>query len=162
MVDNKAYVCVGEEPTLITDFWRFDPNAPEKTQWTKLRQMSNANPDEDYDDDYATLARAYGVSYVVDVDGKLRGHIVGGKAGSSGHTNWEYDHTPEDQGGDLWVRRTSFYNNSFNETREGMISFSFPITGRAFAGMGKRGATYLDDMWEFIPLIDDNIYKDYK
>ena len=161
VIDKKAYICVGENPQNITEFWRFDPNAPPNNQWFKLRQMSNANQEEDYDDDYGSLGRAFGVAYVVDVPGfGLRGHIVGGRAGA-GYTNWEYNHHPVLEGGDLWERRTSFYNNLTNQTREGMISFSFP-SGRAFVGMGKSGTAYFDDLWEFKPLIEDDIYKDYQ
>jgi len=159
VINNKAYICVGENTSYITEFWRFDP---QDKQWSLLRQMSNANRDEDYDDDYGPLARAFGVAYVVDVPGLgPRGHIVGGKTGA-GHTNWEYNHHPVAEGGDLWLQRTHFYNNISTNTREGMISFSFP-TGRAFVGMGKSGTiSYLDDLWEFKPLIEDYTYDDYQ
>ena len=164
VVDNKAYICLGENPNNVTDFWRFDPNAEGK-QWESdpPRQMTDANKDEDYDDDYfGKLPRAFGVAYVAEVGGELRGHVVGGKIGS-GFTNWEYNHHPVSDGGDLWVQRTHFYNNVTQQTREGMISFSFPNTGRAFAGMGKYGMnSYLDDLWEFKPLIEDYTYNDYK
>jgi hypothetical protein len=124
--------------------------------------MANSNPDEDYCDDYAALARQFGVAFVVNVNQKiggapdLRGHIVGGTAGM-GYTNWEYDHKE-----DLWVQRTRFYNHiAAAQTRQGMISFSFPNTGRAFVGLGSSGSQYHEDLWEFIPMIEDNVYEDY-
>jgi len=154
VLDNKAYICNGENPSSVFEFLRFDPNASESEKWIKLRTMADANKDEDYDDDYGTLARAFGVAYVVNVDGQLRGHIVGGN--KNGSANWEYDHRE-----DLWVQRTSFINNQSNKSsREGMISFSFPETGRAFVGLGRATPAYNDDLWEFIPLIDDDVYSD--
>ena len=160
VIDNKAYICNGENPQKTNDFWVFDPNAIEN-EWEKRRQMANVNPDEDYDDDYGSLSRAFGVAYVVWVEerGQFRGHIVGGN--TNGSSNWEYDHNPANEDGDLWVQRTSFYNNITKQSREGMISFSFPNSGRAFVGLGRQGGTYYDDLWEFIPLIDDYIYDDY-
>jgi len=161
VIDNKAYICTGENSQgNITDFWVFDPNASGTNQWRRLRQMANSNPDEDYDDDYAPLARAFGVAYVAMVDGQLRGHIVGGRG--SGHTNWEYNHNPVSEGGDLWVQRTKFYNNITSSSREGMISFSFPSSGRAFAGAGRTGVAFPDDFWEFIPLVEDYTYNDHQ
>jgi len=152
VIENKAYISTGENTNsanaTVTDFWVFDPNGTEK--WKRLRAMANLNQNEDYDDDYGPLARSFGVGYVV--EGK--GHIVGGRSGN-GFTNWEYDHIA-----DLWTQRTSFYNNSSRWSREGMVAFSFK-TGRAFVGMGKQGTSaYWDDMWEFIPLVPDNVYED--
>jgi len=172
VIDNKAYICSGGNPTNLNDFWRFDPNASDPTlKWIYnrpdergiiiTRPMSDANPDEDYDDDYGTLPRKFGVAYVVDVNQKiggapdLRGHIVGGEAGY-GYTNWEYNHKE-----DLWVQRTRFYNHlDASQSRAGMISFSFPNTGRTFVGLGTSGAQYYEDIWEFIPMIEDNVYND--
>ena len=162
VVNNKAYICVGENTNgAITDFYVFDPNASTGNQWSSLRTMANANKDEDYDDDYGRLQRAWGVGYVVAVDGELRGHIVGGKAGY-GYTNWEYNHHSVNEGGDLWTQRTNFYNNgSASHAREGMISFSFP-NGRAFVGLGRSGISNSEDLWEFKPLIEDDTYYDYQ
>jgi hypothetical protein len=121
--------------------------------------MSNANQDEDYDDNYGILGRMHGVAFVVPVGGDLRGHIVGGVE-SPGSTCWEYEHGDFADPVDLWVQRTSFYNNNNRQNREGMISFSFPELGRAFVGLGKQGQQPYDDLWEFIPLIDDYTYDD--
>ena len=150
VLDNEAYICSGENTSSsVSDFWVFDGD-----NWTSRRLMNNSNPNEDYDDDYGGLPRANGVAYVVNVEGQLRGHIVGGKAGTNA-SNWEYDHTA-----DLWVQRTSFINFNKRESRQGMISFSFP-DGKAFVGMGNSGTQYFDDLWEFIPMIEDYIYDDY-
>ena len=153
VVENRAYICNGKNPANVNDFWMFDPDGARegKSLWTKKRPMYDSDPNEDYDDDYGGLARSYGVAYVVEVNGQLRGHIVGGS-----RTNWEYDHDR-----DLWIQRTNFYNYMRGEAREGMVSFSFPNSGRAFVGMGRSGTAYFDDMWEFIPMVDDYIYDDY-
>jgi len=153
ILDNKAYICTGKSSnTSVYDFWVFDPNNAEST-WKQKKTMWDANPDEDYDDDYTGLPRSYGSAYVVSVSGQLRGHIVGGEGGNA-VKNWEYDHD-----NDLWTQRTNFYNYRSGSSREGMVSFSFP-DGKAFVGMGKAGSSYFDDLWEFIPLMDDDIYSD--
>jgi len=160
VIDNKAYISTGTDAGTIgniTDFYVFDPNATEENQkWKKLRKMDNANPDLDYDDDYATLKRAFGVGFVVKVGDQFRGHIVGGSV-SSNTANWEYD-----QDEDLWMQRTSFYNRLNRHAREGMVSFSFPELGRAFVGLGRSGIAFFDEFWEFFPMENDDIYSDIK
>ena len=149
VVENRAYICTGENPTYAVDLWMFDPNG--ENLWTEKRSMSNSNPDEDYDDDYASLARSFGVAFTAPVEGKMRGHIASGKNTA---TVWEYDHET-----DLWTERTSFYNYRSKESRSGCVAFSFPNTGRAYVGMGLQGTNaYKDDLWEFYPLIEDYIY----
>ena len=160
VVNNRAYISTGRDTQgtgKCVDFWMFDPNLAEADRWTVLRKTNNANPDEDYDDDYGTIQRAYGVGYVAMVGSELRGHIVGGN--TNGSINWEYNHNE-----DLWTQRTKFINNAGKTSpREGMISFSFPETGRGYVGLGRSSgttSTTYDDMWEFIPLVDDYIYDD--
>jgi len=159
VINNRAYISTGENTNgTCVDFIMFDPNADEANKWTTLRTMFNANPDEDYDDDYGGLARSFGVAYTALVRDELRGHIVGGQ--TNGSLNWEYDHVD-----DLWIQRTKFINNSNRSgvARQGMISFSFPETGRGYVGLGRTGGggSYFDDMWEFVPLVDDYIYDDH-
>ena len=154
VIDNKAYISSGKHQNgHVNEFWIFDPNSAKNWITNPPRPMWDSNPDEDYDDDYIRLPRAYGVSYVVSVNGQLRGHIVGGDTNSA--LNWEYDHE-----NDLWIQRTQFINHQWPNSREGMVSFSFPSSGRAFVGMGQSGNSYHDDIWEFIPLIDDYTYND--
>ena len=88
VIDNKAYICSGENADgTISDFWMFNPNAGEGSKWTRLRDMYDSNPDEDYDDDYRQLPRAFGVAYTATLkNGELRGHIVGGQP--NGNINW--------------------------------------------------------------------------
>ena len=164
IIENAAYICTGENPSSPTgyaiDFWKFDPDGERKGNplWTgtpTLRPMAETNKDEDYDDDYGTLKRMFGSAYVVKLpDGQgMRGHIVGGSPNSQ---TWEYDHI-----NDLWIQRTTFINNSGGRSaREGMIAFTFKTSGRAFIGMGRSGSKNYEDMWEFIPLIEDEIHTD--
>ena len=153
VLNGKAYICSGENSTgSINDFYVFDPYTE---TFEQLRTMTKVHPDDTYDTDYVSLRRTYGVAFVVPVSGVLRGHIVGGM-NTEGATCWEYNETD-----DLWTQRTSFINNTNRNNREGMVSFYFPETGRAFAGLGRSGVSfYADDMWEFIPLADDNMYRD--
>ena len=76
----------------MSDFWRFDPSAA--TPWTQLRDIANTS-DDDYDDDYTSIVRSYGVSFVIDGKAYL---TLGSTAGGSYYSNyWIYD--PET---DLW------------------------------------------------------------
>jgi hypothetical protein len=153
VIDNKAYIGTGANTGLVHDFFVFNPNAAgtaEDPVWRRLRQIRKHDPNADFDANYGTLGRSFGVSYVVDVAGELRGHIVGGGTASArSFTNWEYDHNA-----DLWVERTSFFNHLSTRSREGMVSFSF-ASGRAFAGMGRSGDIHNDDFFEFLPLEED-------
>jgi len=165
VIDNKAYICGGDNPALVYDFWVFDPNAPEGQNWESRRTMRDADPNEDFDDDYRYLSRSFGVAYVALVDNQLRGHIVGSTStlNSSGFTNWEYNHTIGVNGKsiDLWEERTSFFNADRRTTRAGMVSFSFP-NGRAFVGLGLSGQNlFHEDLWEFFPLEEDYVYNDW-
>ena len=163
VIDNRAYICNGKNPINVNDFWIFDPDGEANGGhlWTRRRHMYDADPEQDYDDDYGTLSRAFGVAFVVDVSGELRGHVVGGETGFAS-TCWEYEHGPFDAPVDLWVERTGFFNRNTRQNREGMIAFSFREAGKAYVGLGRAGLAYYDDMWEFIPLEDDYTYDDYQ
>ena len=169
VIDNKAYICNGENPGLINDFWEFDPNNADNEWWKQLRPMNSVNINESYDDEYGRLGRSHGVAFVVYVperdgvaklDGSLHdgptGHIVGGSL-NAGSSCWEYDEID-----DLWTQRTSLINHQRAQNREGMISFSFPRTGRAFVGLGRSGSNFWWDMWEFIPRVEDEVNRDWQ
>lgn len=64
VIDGKAYVCGGQNNNSdVSDFWCFDPSAA--TPWTQLRDIANTS-DDDYDDDYTSIVRSYGVSFVIE------------------------------------------------------------------------------------------------
>ena len=62
VIDGTAYVVGGENNSeSVTDFWAFDPDTE---TWTEKREISNVS-DDDYDDDYSTIARSYGVAFTM-------------------------------------------------------------------------------------------------
>lgn len=62
VIDDIAYVVGGENNSdVVTDFWAFDPSSG---TWTEKREISNVS-DEDYDDDYSTIPRSYGVAFAM-------------------------------------------------------------------------------------------------
>ena len=158
IINNKAYVCNGNGSGFpVTDFWQFDPDGElsGKSLWTELRKMSNANPDEDYDDEYGDLARYYGVSFTMPGgdDEKMKGYIALGSNSKS--STWEYDPIT-----DLWVQRTRHINYLTPRSKEGATAFSFTGVNRAFVCMGLQGTTPTDDVREFFPTEEDNVYDD--
>ena len=62
VIDDIAYVVGGENnSSVVTDFWSFDPVSG---TWTEKREISNVS-DEEYDDDYSTIPRSYGVAFTM-------------------------------------------------------------------------------------------------
>ena len=139
VIDGKAYVCGGQNNNSdVSDFWRFDPSAA--TPWTQLRDIANTSGD-DYDDDYTSIVRSYGVSFVIDGKAYL---TLGSTAGGSYYSNyWIYD--PET---DLWEGDdlTAFEGS----TRIHAVCFSTGIRGIIATG-GSGSSSYFDDTWELKP-----------
>ena len=134
VIDDVAYVVGGENNSeCVTDFWAFDPSGE---TWIEKRKISNVS-DDDYDDDYATIARSYGVAFTMYGLGYL---TCGENAGSGRNNTWEYDPV-----NDLWTERTSYEAG----TRSEAVGFS--INDRGFVLTGKSGTYQYDDMWEFHP-----------
>ena len=139
VIDGKAYVCGGQNNNSdVSDFWRFDPSAA--TPWTQLRDIANTS-DDDYDDDYTSIVRSYGVSFVIDGKAYL---TLGSTAGGSYYSNyWIYD--PET---DLWEGDdlTAFEGS----TRIHAVCFSTGTRGIIATG-GSGSSSYFDDTWELKP-----------
>ena len=139
VIDGKAYVCGGQNNNSdVSDFWRFDPSAA--TPWTQLRDIANTS-DDDYDDDYTSIVRSYGVSFVIDGKAYL---TLGSTAGGSYYSNyWSYD--PET---DLWEGDdlTAFEGS----TRIHAVCFSTGTRGIIATG-GSGSSSYFDDTWELKP-----------
>ena len=134
VIDGVAYVVGGENNSeTITDFWAYDAASD---TWTEKREIANVS-DEDYDDDYSTISRSYGVAFSMYGLGYF---TCGENAGSGRSTTWEYN--PSE---DLWTERTSFEGG----TRSEAVGFS--LDNRRFVLTGKSGTTQYDDMWEFFP-----------
>lgn len=134
VIDGIAYVVGGENNSnVVTDFWSFDPSSG---TWTEKREIENVS-DDDYDDDYGTIARSYGVAFTMYGLGYL---TCGENAGSGMTSTWEYN--PSD---DQWTERTSYEAG----TRSEAVGFS--LDNRGFVLTGKSGTYQYDDMWEFFP-----------
>jgi hypothetical protein len=141
VIDGEAYICCGENNGVTTeDFWKFDGNT-----WTKLRDISPTNSDEDYDDDYAIM-RYHTVAFVI--DGK--GYIATGYVGGATADYWMYDPSTDLWYGDIDDDFTPLTEaNSGGSSRYGAASFS---TGtRGFILSGQSGSYYMDDVYEFFP-----------
>ena len=96
---------------------------------------------DDYDDDYTSIVRSYGVSFVIDGKAYL---TLGSTAGGSYYSNyWIYD--PET---DLWEGDdlTAFEGS----TRIHAVCFSTGIRGIIATG-GSGSSSYFDDTWELKP-----------
>ena len=134
VIDDIAYVVGGENNSeSVTDFWAYDASTD---TWTEKREISNVSDDE-YDDDYSTIARSYGVAFTMYGLGYF---TCGENAGSGRTTTWEYDPS-----GDVWTERSSFEAG----TRSEAVGFS--LDNRGFVLTGKSGTYQYDDMWEFFP-----------
>jgi len=137
VIDNVAYICTGINSTGTPyDLWKFDPSASE--QWTKLRDIADTS-DDDYDDDYTSIIRSYGVSFVIDGKGYLTTGEVNGSVRSD---YWVYDPVS-----DLWDNEDFTPFKGLN--RYGAVSFSTGTKG--FVLTGYSGTYYLDDTWELLP-----------
>ena len=134
VIDGIAYVIGGvNNSENVTDFWAFDPSTE---TWTEKRKLANTS-DDDYDDDYASIARSYGVAFTMNGLGYF---TCGEDAGSGETSTWEYNPVT-----DLWTERTSFEAG----TRSEAVGFS--LNNRGFVLTGKSGTYQYDDMWEFVP-----------
>lgn len=134
VIGETAYIVGGENNSeTVTDFWAYNASSD---KWTELREISNVSED-DYDDDYSSIARSYGVAFVMNG----LAYFTCGENGGSGMTScWEYNPSS-----DLWTERSSFEAG----TRSEAVGFS--LNNRGFVLTGKSGTYQYDDMWEFFP-----------
>lgn len=140
VIDDVAYICGGENNNSdVTDFWCFDPSNA-SNPWKQLRDIKDSS-DDDYDDDYTSIARCYGCAFVIDGKGYL---AVGQTAGGSLRTNyWIYDPST-----DLWEGEdlTDFEGSA----RAKAVCFSTGTRGLITTG-GSTSSSYYDDTWELKP-----------
>lgn len=139
VIDDIAYICGGENNNSdVYDFWCFDPS--KSTPWKQLRDITNSDSDNDYDDDYTDIVRCYGCAFVIDGKGYL---ALGQSAGQSLRSSyWIYDPST-----DLWEGDdlTAFEGSS----RKQAVCFS---TGkRGIIATGGTSSYYYDDTWELSP-----------
>lgn len=134
VIDDVAYVVGGENNSeTVTDFWAYDASTD---TWIEKRKIANVSDDE-YDDDYSTIARSYGVAFTMYGLGYF---TCGENAGSGRSSTWEYN--PVDG---QWTERSSFEGG----TRSEAVGFS--LNNRGYVLTGKSGTAQYDDMWEFFP-----------
>lgn len=141
VIDDIAYIVGGENNSSnVTDFWAYDPSTD---TWTEKRKIANVSDDE-YDDDYSGIARAYGVAFSMYGIGY---YTCGETSGSGVTSTWAYDPV-----NDLWEEKTGFEGG----TRSGAVGFS--ANGRGFVLTGESGTYQYDDMYEFFP---EDEYDEY-
>lgn len=139
VIDDVAYICCGENNNSnVNDFWKFDGSS-----WTQLRDISNTNDEEEYDDDYAII-RSRAVAFIIDG----QAYLVGGNSGGSGTVHSDYwVYNPDT---DLWSGDTEDDFTPFEgSSRTGTVAIS---TGkRGFIVTGTSGSYTFDDVWELLP-----------
>jgi len=137
VVNAKAYIVSGtNNGSYLNDLWEYDPALD---KWTEKRKISDVS-DETYDDDYA-ITRSNAVAFGIGT----KGYLCTGAVGGLSSTCWEYDPTT-----DLWTNKTAFEGAA----REGAVGFS--VNNRGFVATGRSSGLRLDDMREFLPLIEYN------
>lgn len=129
VIGDSAYVVTGSGAgTSPTRMYVYDAG---KDQWNEKAKIENAT-DQSFDDDYTSIARYGGVAFVIN----NKGYVTTG----SSATTWEYDPI-----NDRWTEKTAFDGAS----RTSAVGFT--VKGRGFLGTGYSSATYLDDLFEFLP-----------
>ena len=133
VIDNVAYVVTGRKSSKVYDFWKYDGNKnPNTVVWEQLRDISDIDVDNSYDDDYDDIIRYGGVAFVS--GGK--GYVTTGGSGGTGRVTWEYDPS-----NDTWDKMTAFEGAS----RGGAVSFSLNDVGYVLTGSN------YSDIWYFQP-----------
>ena len=119
-VNGKGYVVSGiDNGTYLGDLWEYDPAT---SVWTEKRKITDYT-DEDYDDEYTSIARINGVAF--NVNGKV--YLACGSKGSILNNVWEYDPTS-----DLWTEKTAFEGAARTEAGGfGIGSTGYITTGRS-------------------------------
>lgn len=129
IINNKAYLGTGISNNVNQiDFWEFD-GASEI--WTKKRDIDRGDEDE-YNEDYSVL-RTNAVSFVINGLGYVA-------TGDNSTSVWEYNPIT-----DFWTERTGVEASGRND------AIGFSINNRGFVMLGRQGAGYFDDLYEFKP-----------
>jgi N-acetylneuraminic acid mutarotase len=130
VIKDSAYVVTGTGAGVVpTRMYVYDAT---NDTWREKAKIENAT-DESFDDDYSSIARYAGVAFVIN----NKGYVT---TGFSGASTWEYDPVA-----DRWTEKTAFDGASRNS------AVGFSVKGRGFISTGYSSATYLDDLYEFLP-----------
>jgi len=146
VINDIAYLVGGiNNGADVEDFWSFDPTRSDENKWTRLRDIKDES-DDDYDDDYTSIMRAYGCAFVIDGQGFL---TLGQTAGGGLRSNyWIYDPAT-----DLWrSSETEDYDYTPFEGSSRVKAICFSTGQRGIITTGGAGSTsYFDDTWELKP-----------
>jgi len=133
VVNNKAYILGGNNNGEIQrDLWAYDQAS---NTWTEKNKIYDYT-DDDFDDDYGTIARQNGVAFVIDNNV----YLATGEASSITPTTWMYNPTT-----DLWTEKTSFEATS----RTGAVALT--LNNRGFVLTGRSGSLVMDNAYELLP-----------
>ncbi len=133
VINNKAYICSGNNNGEVQqDLWVYDDVNNGWTEKTKIYNYS----DESYDDNYGSIPRQNGVTFVM---GNYV-YLTGGENGSITSVTWRYDPST-----DRWLQKTSFEGTA----RTGAVAFT--LNGRGFVLTGRSGSLVMDNAYEFLP-----------
>lgn len=133
VINNQAYVLGGNNNGEVQqDLWAYDQAANSWTEKTKVYNYS----DETYDDDYGTIPRQNGVTFVMD----NYVYLATGENSSINSTTWQYDPTT-----DRWTQKTGFEATG----RTGAVGFT--INSRGFVLTGRSGSLVMDNAYELLP-----------
>ncbi|RXQ96814.1 galactose oxidase [Ancylomarina salipaludis] len=134
VIDNKAYLVSGHGS--LDDVWEFDPSVSSVKYecWSHKKDLDTY---KQFDD----MLRSNAVSFVID----KKGYLATGRIVPYQRTVWEYDSET-----DKWIEKTGLEMEI--HSRENAVGFS--INNRGFIATGNVGDYYLDDMWEFNPIMD--------
>lgn len=135
VVNNTAYVFGGNNNGEIQqDLWAYNES---DNLWEEKNKIYDAT-DDSFDDDYGSIARQNGVTFIID---NLVYLATGeGGSGSINSTTWRYDPTS-----DRWIEKTAFEGTG----RTGAIAFT--LQNRGFVGTGRSGNLLMDNVYEFLP-----------
>jgi N-acetylneuraminic acid mutarotase len=133
VIKDSAYVVTGSSASSVTRMYVYDAN---NDQWLERWQITNAT-DGSFDDDYTTIVRSNAVAFVID----NKAYLATGTASNT----WEYDPITGH-----WTEKTPFDGLS----RSGAVGFA--VKNRGFVGLGYSGSTFLDDLREFQPTVENS------
>lgn len=151
VIDGFAYVCLGYSSgsALAVDMMRFDG-----TTWTAMPHKLADISDDDFDDDYNQIPRAYAVSFVSNLMGDPRAYIATGTNGSLTKTCWEY--SPKT---DRWDEMTSLPARANGRVQ----GIGYVVDDYGYIALGGSGfdIPQFDDIWIFDPRIEEDDKNDY-
>ena len=131
--DGIGYILGGTNNGEIQrDMYAYDPVTD---SWTKKREIYDYS-DDDFDDDWGSIARHNGVAFVM---GDYV-YLTTGESSSITSTTWRWDPL-----NDTWLEKTAFEGTG----RSGAVAFT--LNDRGFVLLGRSGSLMLDNMFEFHP-----------